>query len=169
MCTRLCFGANDKQWIPHKKGQLCGACIYGMTSSWVVTPRNVTDRCWTLKHFPLVCTIGDDIRCHYSDVIISAMVSQITCVSIVSSTVCSGADQIKHQSSASLAFVKGIHWWPVDSPHKGPVTQKMLPVHVMMKVATTSSSPQSTLFHFLSRGPSGGQVPCPLAATSGTN
>ena len=58
----------------------------------------------------------------------SAMASQITGVSIVCSTVCSGAGQRKHQSSASMAFVKGIHRcrWPMDSPHKGPVTQKML-------------------------------------------
>ena len=33
----------------------------------------------------------------------------------------------KHQSSASLVFVWGIHRWPVNSPHKGPVTRKMLP------------------------------------------
>ena len=33
----------------------------------------------------------------------------------------------KHQSSASLAFVRGIHWWPVNSPCKGPETRKMLP------------------------------------------
>ena len=46
---------------------------------------------------------------------------------IVCSTVCSGADQRKHQSSASLAFVGGIHRWLVDSPHKGPVTQKTCP------------------------------------------
>ena len=46
---------------------------------------------------------------------------------IVCSTICSGADQSKHQSSASLAFVRGIHWWPMDSPHKGPVMQKMFP------------------------------------------
>ena len=32
----------------------------------------------------------------------------------------------KYQSSASLAFVRGIHRWPVNSPHKGPVTRKML-------------------------------------------
>ena len=38
-----------------------------------------------------------------------------------------GADQRKHQSSASLAFVRGIHRWPVNSPHKGPVTRKMFP------------------------------------------
>ena len=53
------------------------------------------------------------------------MASQITGVSIVCSAVCSGADQRKHQSSASLAFVKGIHRRPVDSPHKGPVTRKV--------------------------------------------
>ena len=48
---------------------------------------------------------------HYSDVIMSGMASQINSVSIVYSTVCSGADQRKHQSSASLAFVRGIHRW----------------------------------------------------------
>ena len=64
---------------------------------------------------------------HYSDAIISAIASQITGVSIVCSTVHSGAHQRKHQSSASLAFVRGIHRWPVDSPHKGPVTRKIFP------------------------------------------
>ena len=48
-------------------------------------------------------------------------------VSIVCSTFCSDADQRKLQSSASLACVRGIHRWPVDSPHKGPVTRKMFP------------------------------------------
>ena len=60
---------------------------------------------------------------HYSDVIMSAMAPQIT-VSIVYSTACSGADQRKHQSSAPLAFVRGIHRWPMNFPHKGPVTRK---------------------------------------------
>ena len=65
---------------------------------------------------------------HYSDVIMSAMASQITGVSIVYYlSVCSGADQRKHQSSTSLAFVRGIHRWPVNSPCKGPVTPKMFP------------------------------------------
>ena len=57
----------------------------------------------------------------------SATASQTTGVSIVYSTVCPGLDQRKHQSSASLAFVRGIHRWPVNSPNKGPVTWKMLP------------------------------------------
>ena len=67
----------------------------------------------------------------------STMASQITSVSIVCSTVvCSGEDQRKHQSSASLAFVRGIHRWPVNSPHKGPEMRKMLPFgDVIMKGA----------------------------------
>ena len=64
---------------------------------------------------------------HYNDVITSAMASQITGVSLVCPTVCSGTDQIKHQSSTSLAFVMGIHLWPTDSHHKRPVTRKMFP------------------------------------------
>ena len=57
----------------------------------------------------------------------SAMASQITSLTSVYSTVYSGADQSKIQSSASLAFVMGIHRWPVNSPHKWPVTRKMIP------------------------------------------
>ena len=48
---------------------------------------------------------------HYNDVIMSAIVSQITSLTSLYSTVYSDADQRKHQSSASLAFVRGIHWW----------------------------------------------------------
>ena len=62
---------------------------------------------------------------HYSEVMMGTMASQITSVLIVCSAVCPGADQRKHQSS--LAFVRGIHRWPVDCPHKGPVTRKMFP------------------------------------------
>ena len=64
---------------------------------------------------------------HNIDVIMSAMASQITGVSIVCSTAGSGGVQRKHQSSAPLAFVRGIHRWPVNSPHKSPVTRKMFP------------------------------------------
>ena len=64
---------------------------------------------------------------HYSSVIMSAMASQITSLTIVYSTVYSGADQWKHQSSTSLTFVWGIHRWPVNSPHKWPVTRKQFP------------------------------------------
>ena len=62
---------------------------------------------------------------HCSDVIMGAVTSQITSLTIVYSTVYSDADQTKHQSSASPAFVRGIHRGPVNSPHKWPVTRKM--------------------------------------------
>ena len=64
---------------------------------------------------------------HYCDIIMSAMASQITGVSILCSVVFSGINQRKLQSSASLAFLRGIHRSPVNSPHKGPVTRKMFP------------------------------------------
>ena len=66
-------------------------------------------------------------RGQYNDVIMGAMASQITSLTIVYSIVYSGAHQRKHQSSASLAFVRGIHRSPVNSPHKGPVMLKMFP------------------------------------------
>ena len=65
---------------------------------------------------------------HYSDIITSPMTYQITGVSMVYSTVCSGEDQRKHQSSVSLAFVRGIHWSPVNSPHKRTVTRKVFSI-----------------------------------------
>ena len=54
-----------------------------------------------------------------------AIASQITSLTIVYSTVYTESDQRKHQSSVSLAFMRGIHRWPVISPHKWPVTLKM--------------------------------------------
>ena len=57
----------------------------------------------------------------------SVMASQITEVSIVYLTVSSGADQIKHQSFALLAFV-WIHRWQENSLHKGPVTRKNISI-----------------------------------------
>ena len=56
-----------------------------------------------------------------------AIASQITSLTIVSSIVHSGTYKKKHQSSASLAFVRGIHRWQVNSPHKWPVKRKMFP------------------------------------------
>ena len=57
----------------------------------------------------------------------SFMASQITSLTIAYLAFYSDADQRKHQSSASLAFVRGIHRGPVNSPHKWPVTRKMFP------------------------------------------
>ena len=62
-------------------------------------------------------------RHHYIDVRMSAVTSKITSLTIVYS-IYSGADERKHQTAASLALVMGIHRWPMDSPHKGPVKRK---------------------------------------------
>ena len=72
------------------------------------------------SHIAMLC------KFHYNGVIMGAMASQITSLTIVYSTVYSGADQRKHESFASLAFVWGIHRWPVNSSHKWPVTRKMI-------------------------------------------
>ena len=70
---------------------------------------------------------------HYSDVIVGAMASQIS-------------------SSPSLAFMRGIHRWPVNSPHKGPVTRKLfqfddvIMMMIMMMMITTRYAFNHTLF-----------------------
>ena len=75
---------------------------------------------------------------YYNDVIMGATVSQISSLAIIYWTAYSGADQRKHKSSASLAFVRGIHRGPVISPHKWPVTGEMFPLDdVIMVYAQT--------------------------------
>ena len=56
-------------------------------------------------HYPFL----DNRLIHYNDIVMSAMSSQITSLTIVYPTVCSGEDQRKHQSCSSLAFVRGVH------------------------------------------------------------
>ena len=68
-----------------------------------------------------------NIHWHYDDIIMDMIASQTTSLVVVYSIVYSGVDQSKHQSSASLAFVWGIHRGPVNSPHKWPVTRKIFP------------------------------------------
>ena len=90
---------------------------------------------------------------HYNDVTMSAIASQITGVSIVYLTVCSDVDKINYQSSASLAFVGRIHRWPVNSPHKGPVTRKMFPFYdvIMNGVGHNSRSLARMVSNFPNR------------------
>ena len=83
------------------------------TKSWYHNP-NITKQ---ISRMILIHSI------HYNDVIMSEMASQITSLTTVYSTVYSGADQRKHQRSASLAFVWGIH------RSQGSVTRKMFPFH----------------------------------------
>ena len=78
----------------------------------------------------------------------SEIASQITSLTIVYSTVLSGADQSKHQSSASLAFVWEIHRWPVNYPHKWPVTRKIFPFDdvIMVEFIPTNAGPVYVLY-----------------------
>ena len=79
--------------------------------------------CFALSNH-VICFMVGWLNTHYRDVVMSAMASLITGVSIVYWTLYSGVHQRKYQSSASLAFVRGIHRRPVNSPHKGSLMQK---------------------------------------------
>ena len=97
---------------------------------------------------------------HYNDVIMGAMASQITGLMVVYSTVYSGTDQRKHQSSASLALVRGIHRWPVAtttlvsfagnlSHHRflySPISRTTFPKFIC--AANWSNSPSQTSFSY---------------------
>ena len=98
---------------------------------------------------------------HYSYVTMRVMASEITRISIVYSTVCSGADQRKHQSSGSLAFVRGIHCWPVDSMHKNLVMRKMFPFDDIIMTGVDEDIPQMMLEsedHYKSQGTDGTNI-----------
>ena len=89
---------------------------------------------------------------HYIDVIMIMMPSQITSLTVVYSTVCSDADQSKHQSSASLAFVWGIHWDRWIPRTKGQLREKCF--HLMtsswiQEVGTRQSHSEHNLAHIL--------------------
>ena len=73
------------------------------------------------------CIVVALVQEHYCDVIMGRVASQITSLTIVYTIVYSDADHSKHQNSVSLVFVLRIHRGPVNSPHKWPVTRKMLP------------------------------------------
>ena len=101
-----------------------------------------------LSKIPDVC-IKDCARRMWMSLTITVtmgtMVSQITSLTNVYSTIYSDADQRKHQSSASLAFVRGIHRGSVNSPHKWPVTRKMFPVDDVIMTQDTRATPSECL------------------------
>ena len=113
--ANVCFGNN------------CSGYIWLICTVW---------HCWNVKkksdrsvsnRQPTPGDTDEISSTHCNGVIMSTMASQITSLTSIHSIVYSGADQRKHQSSASLPFVSGIQWWPVNSPHKRPVTRKMFP------------------------------------------
>ena len=121
------------RWIPSQKSQCCGKSLH-----YIII-------------FAHTYAASRDLWPNYDDVIMGAFASQITSLTIVYSTVYSDADQRKHQSSASLAFVRGIHRGPVNSPHKWPVTRKMSPFDdVIMHSVIGIILPKSYPFCWLS-------------------
>ena len=100
---------------------------------------------WTRQEITEADTLSPQEICLRYIFSMSAMASQLTSLTIVYSTVYCGADQRKHQSSASLDFVCGIHRGPVNSPHKWPVTRKMLPFDDVIMHRNISCWPQSII------------------------
>ena len=92
-------------------------CIWWACTSPTGCPANAElKQAWVPSKWPGI----EAWTAQYSDVIMSRVASQIT-------SHYSGIDQRKHQSSASLASVRGVHRWPANSPHKGQATRKMFP------------------------------------------
>ena len=127
---------------PHK-GQWRGAFMFSWICVWI-NNREAGDLRRYRAHYDVIVmssraaslvldqfndrpSAGEITLKYYDDVIMGAIASQITSLTIVYSTVYLGANQSRHQSSAPLAFVWGIHRGPVNSPHKWPVTRKMFP------------------------------------------
>ena len=118
---------------------LCGTRVYELMGLFISTkmvttaPRIPCIKTYKMSQHikplsgPVYCQVKSLEQIHYDDVIMSTIASQITSLTIVYSTIYSGADQSKRQSSASLVFVWGIHRGPVNSPHKWPVTRKTFP------------------------------------------
>ena len=137
-------------WIPYLHHQTrCDICVDTVSTS--------AETMWYLRGYPIYirhdgmsawipylhhqmrCDICVDTVSHYNGVIMSAMASQMSSLTIVYSAVYSGTDQRKYQSSAPLAVVREIHRWQVNFPHKGPVTRKMFPFDdvIMMQLLAT--------------------------------
>ena len=121
--TRKCL---ECRWLLRRSGSLFGNRIY--------RPQIRNGSCVALHQGCLV---------HYGDVIMGAIASQITSLTIVYSTIYLNADQGKHQRSASLAFLWGIHRRPVNSPLQWPLTRKMFPFDDVIMRRKTSP------FHFI--------------------
>ena len=133
---------------------------YPCTNLWVIV-------LWDQWRF-IACTACHPLT-HYCDVIMGAMASQITSLTIVYSTVYSDADQRKHQSSAWLAFVRRIRREPVNSSHKWPVMRKMIPFDDVIMNFVTFLKREESHVEILPKSQidtSFNQMPCYLARYS---
>ena len=113
-CLPFCLGVNVLFTNPHSNVYWPDVALTSVLSFWLWV--NVGPTC-IITAWVTTCLY------HYNGVIMGATASQL----FFYSTVCSGTNQRKPQSSALLAFVRRIHRWPVNSLHKGPVTRKMFP------------------------------------------
>ena len=105
---------------------------------------------WKCRNDPVLSQINSAGQGphYYSDVIMGAIASQITSLMTVYSIVYSDADQRKHQSSASLAFVRRIQRGPVNSPHKWPVTRKIFPFADVIILTQRPLVHHHTYYHY---------------------
>ena len=101
----------------HNQHLVVAPCPLYLTSVWLSARRSCTEKSPLWKLSQACWIISLQWRHNESD-----GVSNHRRIDFFS-TVCSGADQMKLQSPGSLAFVMGIHRWPVNFSHKGPVTQ----------------------------------------------
>ena len=138
---RLLLNKCVHTWLVYQAVLWCGVILsplIHLTNNHIyhtVPPQFISNLSHDYHCSELSLTEAVDVWNHYDGVIMGAIASPITSLTIVYSTVYSGADQRKHQSSASLVFVWGTHRgpvnsqhkWPVNSQHKGPVTRKMFP------------------------------------------
>ena len=137
--TMVALGCNSNNWVYYRLAWLLVYDAY-ITLKYKYTHSrqiSVDDGCMRL--------LGR-FAGHYNDVIMTVILSQITSLTSVYSTVYSDADQRKHLSAASLAFVRGIHRGPVNSTHIWPVTEKLFPYDdVIMGMNSQMISRKSSL------------------------
>ena len=88
---------------------------------------------------------ADTPSLHYNDVMMSAIASRITSLTIVYSTVCSRRRSKKTSKIRVTGLCEGIHRWPVNSPHKGTVTRKMFPFEDVIVKRLTGQVSTSTV------------------------
>ena len=138
-----------KNWVPYIWGQEGIHTLYISYSSGDGHAKSLQHMCVNthtcvyhipvhiLQYFSVYICI--DIY-HYNDVIMGAIASQIPSLTIVYSIVYSDADARKHQSSASLAFVRGIHRGPVIYIYIY-IHIYNIPIHVLQNFSVTHSTP----------------------------
>ena len=83
---------------------------------------------------------------HHSDVIMGTMASQITSLTIVYNNRLERRRSKKTSKLRVTGLCEGIHRWPVNSPHKGPVTRKMFPFDDVIMITTAPLISRNIIF-----------------------